>query len=321
MKRLFLVLALFLFTHSTTILSNSFHKPYKKLKRNSPVKKLKKNSAVKKLSIKNTKTIFNIYKTIGGWEGSGGDGVACFASPEFVKLAKEEIKNQGFLSLGLKKEIISLVTLDYWDFADKIEIEDEYISYDNFIKSINHDLNNRVPLFYKKFKALQYAMSFEKINWQPFVPQINDSQAKKEIKNNCIIVQIAARFSKYNNLKQPYLYLHIDQFLYQALSPMNQGLLMLHEWLYAFGREAGHVNSNKIRKLVMLIASGSSIDLQGLLMSYYGNYTSLFPDLDFEYKSDYEREVDFFDKDKAYLEMQRILNEETTITPSSKDKK
>ncbi len=59
----------------------------------------------------------------GGWESSGGDGVACFATVATATLAQQELKTQGYLSSSIRAAIQSVSTLDGWD---NITTEDEF---------------------------------------------------------------------------------------------------------------------------------------------------------------------------------------------------
>ncbi|MBX9768316.1 MAG: hypothetical protein K2X47_13665 [Bdellovibrionales bacterium] len=207
----------------------------------------------------------------GGWESSGGGGVACFDSENDARFAQHDLKNMGFLSVRTRSKIKSVVTLDNWDFVtdrqhgrEPVRFINDYLTAKSFplhrdllrdlspktiLKKITKNIEPEIPLFAGRLKLVQENFPISK--WIPSdrIPMVDDSTPQNPIPKNCVRVQIANRFTKSIPERLPETQIFYDQQLFQFLTVLDKALLVNHEHLYLIGKEGGHQNSDQIRKI------------------------------------------------------------------------
>jgi hypothetical protein len=198
----------------------------------------------------------------GGWGSSGGgSGVACFANSTTANQAQEYITRGLPVPQDLKKQIIQLETLDYWEWAQTKPFglfEYKSKDYQGIIKELQKHASIAAPIFIYRLQQTSQVISLADWNNKTSVPRIYDAQPASPLPENCRLIQLAARYTKekYEGGNGPTLYRPIakvdfDQDLFAKLDPLNQAILVLHEQMYLLGQTTGHDNSNKIRPLVM----------------------------------------------------------------------
>jgi hypothetical protein len=214
----------------------------------------------------------------GGWESSGGGGVACFKSVEDAQAAKQALASTGVLSKQLRTKIQSVVTLDTWD---NIEADDHFakqgmmvlpsIKYSSgeplvfspdllkikddkkIVETILNSLSLSAPLFAERLLTLKERFPVE--TWKPSieVPLVKDSTPRKVIAETCVLIQLANRYTISKKNEVPETKIVFDQEIFEKfLSPIDRAVLIMHEFLYLLAKEGGHGNSDFIRRLNIL---------------------------------------------------------------------
>lgn len=251
----------------------------------------------------------------GGWESSGGGGVACFKSVEDAKAAKQALASTGVLSKQIRAKIQSVVTLDTWD---NIEAEDHFLKQGmmilpsnkyysgeplvfspdllkikddkKIVDTILNSLSLSAPLFAERLLTLKERFPVE--TWKPSieVPLVKDSTPRKAITETCVLIQLANRYTISKKNEVPETKIVFDQEIFEKfLSPIDRAVLFMHEFLYLLAKEGGHQNSDFIRRLNILFfaldykdkATPSQINLEANLMRRcldlpFGDYMRFF---------------------------------------------
>ncbi|MGE0526646.1 MAG: hypothetical protein AB7G93_21120 [Bdellovibrionales bacterium] len=212
----------------------------------------------------------------GGWESSGGDGVACFDHKAEAEVAAGEIKIQGFLSRATRAKIKSLTVLDAWDFlADEllspILTLTEYLDAKGF--SLHSDLKRGrdagrifemvlenmaryTPLVSERLRMVAKHMPLKTWKASTKVGAVDDSHSVKPLGDKCVLLQLANRKTVSESGRLPKVQIFYDKELVQRfLSPVEQALLAAHEYVYLMAKEGGHKNSDAIRKLTAFLFS------------------------------------------------------------------
>jgi hypothetical protein len=225
----------------------------------------------------------------GGWESSGGDGVACWNNPEEAQKARNDLAETGFLSAESRASINTVVTLDSWDFlfqekkalprinfptdfgkATAFETEDKLKDSGPFTSvedQVSHMISFYTPIFSQRLGMLKERFPVEKWVPSPNVPQIDDSHPKRFIdpKGNCVLIQLAARKTKSQEGVIPETRVYYDKELFDKyLSSLEKSLLVFHEYLYLIGKEAGLNNSDPVRKVNAYLHSKQFFELTDL---------------------------------------------------------
>lgn len=210
----------------------------------------------------------------GGWESSGGDGVACFKNADAAETAKAELKTTGYLSTSTRKEIQSVTTLETWDFLQQQPIEKSKIIYlSEFIKSkgftldpqltrmqkqqqvfqsVLNNLNSLIPLFKFRVEMVERLAPLNSWVASSRIPQIDDSTPIRLLDETplCVLIQLADRRTQSADGKLPKVEIIYDQEIFDKyLSEVDKTLLIMHEYLYLIGKEGNHKNSDAIRKI------------------------------------------------------------------------
>lgn len=219
----------------------------------------------------------------GGWGSSGGgSGVACYKD-------------------ATKKERISLVTLEYWEWSEKKPFElfkPRSSDYKGILKEVDVRISSEAPLFI--YRLRQAAQIIEISDWSKKneIPKINDVKPAREIPDNCQLVQLAVRYHRDPEMKVgvgpmtkiPEVVIDFNSDLFGKLDPLNQAILLLHEQIYLLGKTIGHRTSDDIRFLVMRFfekdlesrakVNNLNFDLRFALSAYLGDYVLYFSDVD-----------------------------------------
>jgi hypothetical protein len=231
----------------------------------------------------------------GGWESSGGDGVACFKDNGAAKIARAELTESGFLSSKTRKEIQSIVTLETWDFLQlkpsdnsKVQYLSELLKRKSFslaseilqiknaqqiLEVVLNNLNPSVPLFNLRIKMVAKSAPLSSWIGSTQIPQIDDSTPARPIDNEspCVLVQLADRKTKSIEGKLPETQIVYDKELFDKyLSETDKALLVLHEYLYLIGKEGKHKNSDAIRRINSYLFSTDIFNL-GVDLKYLSN--------------------------------------------------
>lgn len=210
----------------------------------------------------------------GGWESSGGDGVACFKNIDAAKIARSELKMTGFLSPLTREKIQSVVTLETWDFFRQQPVERSKITYlSDFLKSrdfnlepklnqlrkqqqifqsVLNNLNALIPLFKLRVEMVERLAPLNSWIASSQIPQIDDSTPSRSLDDapSCVLIQLADRRTQSTDGKLPKTEIIYDQEIFEKyLSEVDKALLIMHEYLYLIGKEGNHKNSDTIRKI------------------------------------------------------------------------
>lgn len=279
----------------------------------------------------------------GGWEGSGGDGVACWNSQEEAQRAEAEIGVYGILSEKSKAAIASLVTLEYWEFKDKVYFPEMATSREQVLQKVQSFLEEYAPIFASQLKIVSDRISID--TWQKMdgVRQISDSTPARSIKKEnglCRLVQLAGRFSKSRGIgKFPEVFVELDQVLFVKLNPLNQAMLILHERLYLLGRMINHYNSDDVRKVVARLTSSDlemkllmgmkpvelSVLVQGFLVNFFGDYIQFFseeiPQISIDRPNQYTRFRSFLAVNNRHRALLDACFSEQKVDAAPKDEK
>ncbi len=268
----------------------------------------------------------------GGWESSGGDGVACFDSAENANQAKQELKITGFMSHLTRQKIKSVVTLETWDFLQKQTYENSNIIYlSEYIKSKNFNLNPQleklqnqdqifrtvlnnlkpyVPLFVLRLEMVEGIAPLKMWTNSTQIPQIDDSTPIRSLVENssCVLIQLADRRTHSKDGKLPKTEIIYDQELFEKhLSKIDQALLIMHEYLYLIGKEGNHKNSDEIRKINAFMFSDNAFNFDKKLQYVSNRALALRQIIGFPF-GDYMRffkKEDIINKEKLSLQDSR----------------
>lgn len=211
-------------------------------------------------------------KAEGGWEGSGGDGVACWQSEEEANEAEKQLLDPkvGHLDQKTKETIVSLEVLDYWEKKKKTGLDslEQY----NLLKAevhkrVNQELKLSVPLFFRLYKRVHKPIGSAYWQAKANVSQVNDTTPKSlessslrdskfdEVKSkspNCRLVQLAVRYQKkHEKGRVPDYWIEYDKYLVEEkLNGFQQAVLEIHESLYLVGADIGQKSSHRVRPAV-----------------------------------------------------------------------
>lgn len=225
----------------------------------------------------------------GGWGSSGGgSGVACFANKTQADRAKIFVRNAKPLPAELKKQITTLETLDYWEWAQKksfplLDVKSKTA------EGIISEMQSHTQFFASIFiyRLQQSAQIIHPADWstKESIPRIYDAKPAHEIPDNCSQVQLAARYTKESyplsngpTQYSPTVAIDFDQDLYSMMTPLNQAILIIHEQMYLLGQTTGANTSDKIRPMVMLLFAAQQFDqkLRSDLVNTFGDYAMFF---------------------------------------------
>jgi len=232
----------------------------------------------------------------GGWGSSGGgSGIACF-SDEATALKADNFIQQGLpLPTELKKQIIKLETLDYWDWKQTKPyelIEPKSKNYKEILQEMHAHAGMAAPILI--FRLEQTSQLIEPADWngQSALPRIYDAKPTTTLQSQCRQVQLAARYTKETytggngpSLRQPVVKVDVDQDLFTMLTPIDQAILVTHERAYMLGQTTGHNDSDAIRPLVMRLFQKelNHRKLRYDLVNHFGDYALYFGE-DFKVK-------------------------------------
>jgi hypothetical protein len=218
----------------------------------------------------------------GGWGSSGGgSGVACYKD-------------------NTKKEMISVVTLDYWDWQATKPFElftPKSTEYQGILKEVDGRISMHAPLFIYRLRQASHIIEISDWSKKTNIPKINDANPVKKLPENCELVQIAARYHRDAEIitgngptsKVPEVRIDFNKELFDLMDPLNQAILVLHEQMYMMGKTIGHHTSDDIRPVVMRFFEKDlnnpakirnyKFDLRIYLSSYFGDYILYFSDI------------------------------------------
>lgn len=233
----------------------------------------------------------------GGWESSGGDGVACFKDARTAKVAQEELKKVGFLSSKTRQKIQSVVTLETYEFFQLKSLDTSKILYlsellkrnsfsltsefsvkQNFqsiLEMVLSNLNLYVPLFNLRIKIVAKLAPLSSWVGSTQIPQVDDSTLVRPIGNegSCVLIQLANRKTISVEGKLPETKIVYDQEVFDKyLSEVDKALLIMHEYLYLIGKEGNHKNSDVIRRINSFFFSKDIFNF-GSSLKYLSNKT------------------------------------------------
>lgn len=209
----------------------------------------------------------------GGWNGGGGEGIACWSTNEE---AADALDADGRLKPEARKSIRALYSADLWEFSDKVVYLPPKSAHtaDQYLRDLTLEIIMPVsPYLGQRLLEtahLLHAAEDRRI-WNALPPgaalvKINDAGSRaREMKPNCRAVQMVVRYlQRRPGEKFPRVFIDYDKDLYDKflkLSPnavdgiMFQAGLRLHEQLYAIGAEIGMNDSSMTRKLTALLMS------------------------------------------------------------------
>lgn len=234
----------------------------------------------------------------GGWGSSGdGGGIACFKNIQAAQKAEALINRNQILPQSLIAQILSLKTLDYWEWE---QVPNNY----PLARSASIDLKKRidevylrmvhlVPLFVFRLEQAGKLIDFETWDDQKQVPRIYDAIPNAQLPKNCKQVQIVARYARENYSERsgpakkiPDVLVKVNRSLFDKLDLFNQTILILHEQLYLLGQLSGLKNSDSIRKIAMKFFSPYWSTISGIgqnrlllkteLVYHFGDYLNFF---------------------------------------------
>jgi len=215
-----------------------------------------------------------------GWESSGGDGVACYASEA------EAIE-------GKRENIVTLVTLDFWDAQVNFSFNSPHTHYLDYLSEVENFLIRHSPIFYSRYRMISGKM--DRLKWTDHrdLPNIEDSHPHRPLPSHCRLIQLAIRRARGGVGKVPEFSVEYDRDLVEnKLDALNQAMLELHENLFLMGKQTPvpQSSSDDIRRLVAYffaeethaelrqipIPSMRSKKVQAELGRYYGDYYRFF---------------------------------------------
>ncbi len=218
----------------------------------------------------------------GGWGSSGGgSGVACYRDTT-------------------KKEMQSLVTLEYWEWDENKPFElfkPKSSDFKGILKEVDARISLEAPLFIYRLRQASQIIEMSDWSKKTNIPKINDVKPTRKIPNNCELVQLAARYHRDPEIKIgtgpmtkiPEVVIDFNIELFEKLDPLNQAILVLHEQMYLLGKTIGHRTSDEIRFLVMRFfekdlenrakVKNLNFDLRFVLSAYLGDYVLYFSDI------------------------------------------
>lgn len=224
----------------------------------------------------------------GGWTGSGGGGLACFAD---AKTAENAVDESGRLKPEMRPLVTRVILLDLWEMGVQYGWEAPRQAEDAnayLTRVLDAHLSADMPYFLAK---LRDALKVVGVNWedQGALPLILDAgDLERPVPADCRLVQLVIRYVKSDPGHRPEIFIDVDRDL---ISRMENGPswadsrlfgagLRLHEALWTVGVEFGMPDSKPARQLTaglmsMNIAGAIAIrpieTRKGLWISYlYG---------------------------------------------------
>jgi hypothetical protein len=185
----------------------------------------------------------------GDWQSNGGTGVACFKTPEGaaafdrLNLAKQALDDQTI------RQISTLITLEHWEQRKENYPTD--LSREQILARLQKRLQMSAPLFSVQLALVENRIHFESWAAKVQLDPTNDAEPERPITGNCRQIQLAVRRHIPRPVDQlPELHVDFDLRLWNLLSPLDQAMLELHERIYVLGRQVGHSDSLRTRRLV-----------------------------------------------------------------------
>ena len=223
----------------------------------------------------------------GGWESSGGGGVACFETPE---QAKEY--DRGGITDELRKKVRSLEMLESFELKDIATFAAKGRTVKEILASVDSFLETYAPIFRERLRLVEDRIDYAVWEDNRHLPRVNDAKIMRAITDpRCRSIQLAVRYSRSTPGKLPQLRVEVDRWLFEnKLDVINQAILILHERLYVMGKEMKHLSSNPLRALVGWLLcdeihqlrriythdSLMALNVQGRLGTLFGDYYFLF---------------------------------------------
>jgi hypothetical protein len=205
--------------------------------------------------------MFVLLAAVPAWAGpessGGGNAVVCFSQPGLAQKVRD---NQGRVADGLLGAIETIEAFDLHEaglqrgFAE--EIGHRIIrpapteTPEAWVERITRRLDAHLPSLSERIRAARAAAERHGISEvdEP-LERINDRNASGLIDlSRCAITTMAMQ----TGLQVDDLSIRLDRRLYAhpRHGVLSRGVLLLHEYVYALGRSAGHTTSRNTRKLV-----------------------------------------------------------------------
>lgn len=239
----------------------------------------------------------------GGWGSSGGgSGVACFSNENDAREADEFILAGKALPSEVRQKIITLVTLEYWEWT-RYTNSKLFNFKSNDYKGILYEVEERgavlSPTFIYRLKQAREIINFSTWNSNAEIPRVYDADPLKPIPAECRQIQLALRLSNKNNLNEqgpvkhkPEVRVEFNSDLFELLNPLNKAMLIVHENMYLLAQSIGYLKSDRIRPVVIqffteelfedfrrMTPKGPQIqDMRNILVEVFGDYIIYFND-------------------------------------------
>lgn len=211
----------------------------------------------------------SIFNMEGDWSTKGnGTGILCYKdNSQLAEVDKFLASNLLIPTKILQKGILRI--LESWEQEQNYLTPIKTRSNENW-KSIYDragvNIRNLIPIFMQKVdhsaKWTDFALWLEADQQDAIVETVEQVTPKFPIPKNCRLIPVVTRYSKRltkSDSHHPQGDLVVKVVFYKeyfnALSSLDQAMLVFHEQIHVLGQELGHPNSDQIRNLISLLFS------------------------------------------------------------------